>query len=227
METVLVVAAHPDDEVLGCGGTLARHAAAGDAVHVLFLADGVAARTAGGSVDPGALTARLDAAREAAAILGLAGVDALGLPDNRLDTVPLLDLVQAVERVLARLDPQIVYTHHHGDLNIDHRLAHQAVLTACRPLPGCSVHTLRCFEVPSSTEWQAPGAAPFEPNLFIDVTATLDRKRRALQAYGAELRTFPHPRSIEAIEALGRWRGASAGLAHAEAFVVARQIVAG
>lgn len=223
MAVILVAAAHPDDEVLGCGGTLARHAAAGDEVHVLFLADGESSRTA--NPNASAIDARLACARAAAAVLGITSIRALGLPDNRLDRLALLDIIQPVERYLSELRPDIVYTHHGGDLNIDHRLAHQALLTACRPLPGQVVKEIRCFEVPSSTEWHTPGGEPFVPNLYVDIEAVRERKLQALNAYGHELRPFPHSRSLQAIEALGCWRGAMAGLVHAEAFFIARKII--
>lgn len=221
-DTVLVVAAHPDDEVLGCGATLARHAAAGDRVHVLILADGVGARQDG----PGeAAAARMQAARDAAACLGVEPPRLLDLPDNRLDSLPLLDIVQRVEAVVAELRPRVLYTHHAGDLNIDHRIAHQAVMTACRPVPGACWRRIFCFEVASSTEWQTPRAQDaFLPNWYVDAGATLARKLEALQAYADELRPWPHPRSLQAVEYLARWRGASVGMEAAEAFMLARAI---
>lgn len=221
MAIILVVAAHPDDEVLGCGGTIARHAAAGDEVHVLFLADGESSRLQ--VPDPVAVESRLASARVAAGILGVTEIHALGLADNRLDSLPLLDIVQPVERLVQKLEPETVYTHHHGDLNIDHRIAHQAVMTACRPLPGQSVKAIYCFEIPSSTEWQTPGMESFAPNVFVNIISSLECKRRALQAYSSEMRPFPHPRSIEFVSAQECIRGGAAGLDRAEAFVLVRQ----
>lgn len=217
---VLVIAAHPDDEVLGCGGTLARHAAEGDEVHVLFLADGESARGADGT----AIAQRRDMACRAARALGTHPPRFLGLADNRLDGMDLLDIVQPIEAVIAELAPTRVYTHHGGDLNIDHRRAHQATLTACRPQPGTPVCGLYAFEVPSSTEWAGPGPTPFVPTRFVDITGHLTAKATALAAYNAELRRFPHARSTEGLEALARWRGVSAGLGAAEAFMVIREI---
>ena len=144
---VLVVAAHPDDEALGCGATMARHAARGDTVCGLFMADGVGAR--GSTIG---LEARRAAAEAAARVLGAEPPRVLGFPDNRLDTVALLDIVQAVEGVLAEVQPDVIYTHHGGDLNIDHVIAHRAVMTAARPVPGQPVRAVYGFEVPSSTE---------------------------------------------------------------------------
>lgn len=224
---VLVVAAHPDDEVLGCGGTMARHAAEGDLVHALILAEGLTSRDAardragrGGELSELAL-----AAQRANAALGVRSLELLDFPDNRMDGAELLDVVKAVEARLAALKPAIVYTHHGGDVNIDHRVTHQAVVTACRPVPGASVRELLFFEVASSTEWQPPGSAPsFQPNQFVDIGATLAAKRLALAAYAGEMRPWPHARSIEAVEHLAGWRGASCGCAAAEAFVVGRRL---
>ncbi len=219
--SVLVVAAHPDDEVLGAGGTLARHGRDGDEVHVIFLADGVGAR---GTRSEGELSARKDSARMAADLLGLASLHFLDRPDNRLDTVPLLDIVQEIEARMEEVRRAPVYTHHGGDLNVDHRIAHQATLTACRPLPGASVKAIYAFEVPSSSEWSSPqiGGA-FEPRRLVGIDINL--KLQALNCYDQELRNFPHPRSVEAVAALARWRGANAGLEAAEAFDVIREII--
>jgi LmbE family N-acetylglucosaminyl deacetylase len=221
MNTVMVVAAHPDDEVLGCGGTLARHAAAGDRVELLLVADGVTGRAEAASKAEQA--ARLAAAEAAARALGARPPRSLLFPDNRLDTVALLDVVRRIEECMAEVRPDIVYTHHAGDLNIDHELVHRAVLTACRPLPGSTVRALYTFEVLSSTEWR-PGARPFDPVRYVDIGATLERKMAALRCYGAEMRPFPHARSYEAVEALAKLRGAQAGMAAAEAFGVLRAI---
>lgn len=222
--TVLVVAAHPDDEVLGCGGTIARHGRDGEAVHLVFLADGVSSRDPSG--DHGAEVARRrDAARRAARILGASSVTFNDLPDNQLDTVPLLDVARLVESVVAEHNPSLIYTHHRHDLNVDHRRVHQAVMTACRPIPGSHVLTVLAFEVPSSTEWATPGPAEaFIPNWFEDTSETLGLAVEALQAYAEETRDWPHPRSPEALVHLSRWRGSSVGLPAAEAFMLARHL---
>ena len=219
-KTVLVVAAHPDDEALGCGGTIARLSASGSKVHILFLADGETAR-AGASKDM--LAKRRRIATEAAAKLGAQNPGFLDFPDNRLDSVDLLDVVQAIEKHASGIGPELVLTHFGGDLNVDHRACAEAVLTAFRPVPDQSVRSILAFEVPSSTEWRvAAGPTGFAPNAFFDVSATLDVKRSALEIYAREMRDFPHPRSVEAVEALARWRGATVGVGAAEAFVVLR-----
>ena len=191
-ETVLAIVAHPDDEALGAGGTLARHAAKGDAVHILFLADGVGAR----GDDKAAAERRAKAARLAASALRAREPEFLGLPDNRLDRLELLDIIQPIENVIRKIAPQTIYTHHAGDLNIDHGLCHRAVLTACRPLPGSTVLRIYAMEVPSSTEWSSPHSGnAFMPTHFVEISGTQAAKRRALEAYGEEMRPFPHPRS--------------------------------
>ena len=226
MPSILVVAAHPDDEVLGCGGVLARHAAEGDTVHVLIVAEGATARDS--ERDPRGrepeLTALKAAASRAAAEIGAEKPRILGLPDNRLDSLPLLDVIKPIEAVVEAVAPEIVYTHHAGDLNVDHRIVHQATVTACRPLPGSPVRALYAFETVSSTEWQTAGET-FRPQRWVDIGPFLDRKLRALDAYQAEMRPFPHARSREAVEALARVRGAAVGLRAAECFVVVREVV--
>lgn len=223
-ERILVVAAHPDDEVLGCGGTLALLAGRGAQLHVAFLADGVFSRD---SV-PGQeeeLEARRAAARKACDVLGVQSVSFGDFPDNRMDGVTLLDIVKPVETLIVRHRPDTVFTHHAGDVNIDHRRTHEAVVVACRPQQGHPVRTLLFFEIPSSTEWQPPGSAPaFVPNWFVDVSATLERKLIALDAYAAELRPWPHPRSKPGVEYMARWRGATIGADAAEAFVLGRHL---
>lgn len=226
-QNVLVVAAHPDDEVLGCGGTIARHADSGDPVHVLIVAEGATSRQQQRDRDEvdGYLSALAKAAQTAGAILGVAGVELLDLPDNRLDSLDRLDLIKRIEERIARYQPQVVYLHHAGDVNIDHRRLHEAVVTACRPTPGQPVRRLLSYEVASSTEWQPPGSAPaFQPNWFVDITVEWARKRQALEAYAAEMRPWPHARSIAALEHLARWRGAQVGVEAAEAFCLLRQL---
>jgi len=227
-KTILAVAAHPDDEVLGPGGTLARHAAQGDAVHVLLLSTGATARdqSRGASARGDELAALSAAARSVATVLGAAPPRFAGLPDNRMDSLDLLDVIKAVEEVVDELAPEIVFTHHGGDLNVDHRITHQAVVTACRPLPGASVRAIYGFETLSSTEWaSADSTTPFQPQRFVDISQHLETKLRALAAYETEMRAFPHPRSTDGVSALARLRGATVGVAAAEAFRVVRELV--
>lgn len=227
---VLVVAAHPDDEVLGCGGTIARHSAAGDEVSILIVAEGATSRDAAGDATArvAALSGLRVAATDAAAVLGARPPRLGDLPDNRLDTVAMLDVVKVVEEAMRRESPTVVYTHHGGDLNVDHRVVFKAVLTATRPLPDSSVRAVYAFETLSSTEWSVPAIGPpFVPNHFVDISDHLKHKHEALRCYASEMRLFPHSRSHEAVEALARLRGAGSGLAAAEAFAVVREIVTG
>jgi N-acetylglucosamine malate deacetylase 1 len=218
---VLVVAAHPDDEVLGCGATVARHVEQGNAVEILILGTGALSRDGARPGEPARLARQ---AEEASRILGARQVRVLDLPDNRFDSVDLLEIVKRVEAEIRRLDPEVVYTHHAGDLNVDHRRTFQAVMTASRPQGPGGVRKILSFEVPSSTEWQSPtSGVGFSPNTFVDVGRTIDRKVAALKAYTEEVRPFPHPRSPEAVRALGAWRGATVGFLAAEAFVLVRE----
>ena len=224
-QTILILAAHPDDEVLGCGGTIAKLADEGAIIHVAFLADGVFSRVGETAIQQEELNVRRAAAQEACSILGVRSVSFGNFPDNRMDTVALLDITKAAEKLIAEHQPNTVFTHHAGDVNIDHRRMHEAVVTACRPQHGHPVKTLLCFEVPSSTEWQPPGSATaFMPNWFVDITASLERKLTALDAYASELRPWPHPRSRQGVEHLARWRGATIGVDAAEAFMLGRQL---
>lgn len=224
MKKVLVVAAHPDDETLGAGGVIAKHITLGDSVSVLILGEGVASRKEHGedySKEREAL--RADANR-ALAKLGVTDVSFLDFSDNSFDVVPLLKIIKAVERAIAEKRPDIVYTHHWGDLNVDHRITFDAVLTACRPL-GNTVKKILCFEVPSSTEWNAQTVEnAFMPNAFVDITEVLEKKISALKEYKSEMRPYPHPRSLEGIEILAKMRGLAIGRKAAEAFEIVREI---
>ena len=227
MTCVLVVAAHPDDEVLGCGGTIARHSDEGDQVQVLIFAEGSTSRQKQRDRLQAAdeLYSLAEAAKTAGAILGAEGIELLDFPDNRLDSLDRLDLVKRIEERIDRHQPQVVYVHHAGDVNVDHRRLHEAVVTACRPTPGHPVRRLLSFEVASSSEWQPPGSAPaFQPSWFVDISNHWQRKREALVAYSSEMRSWPHARSLEALEHLARWRGAQVGVEAAEAFCLLRQL---
>jgi len=229
--SVLVVAAHPDDEVLGAGGAIAWHRRRGDAVSVLIMGEGLGARyatqerlrTAGGRQ---VVRLREEMAR-AHRTLGVTQTFQQQFPDNRFDSVDLLELVKAVEAVTRRVRPRIVYTHHAGDLNVDHRLTCEAVLTACRPLAGETVERILSFEVLSSTEWAPPRAdRAFVPNVFLDISAVMDRKLKAMACYRSELRPATHPRSLAAMAHQAKlWGAKMGGVAAAEAFVLLRELV--
>ena len=221
MKTVLVVAAHADDEALGCGGTIARHVEEGDAVHLVLMADGVNSRRETSETD---FARRIEASKRVQSILGISSSQSLELPDNQMDSAPLLEIVQKLEPILEEIQPSVVYTHHYGDLNIDHRLTHVAVMTVCRPVPGSSVREIYGFEVLSSTEWATQQGSPFLPNYFVDITQQLQTKLDALEAYAEEMRKTPHSRSMAHVEVLAHHRGYSIGVDAAEAFELYRII---
>jgi LmbE family N-acetylglucosaminyl deacetylase len=220
-ETVLVVVAHPDDEVLGCGGTICRHVAEGDNVHLMVLSNGVDSRIGVNNLD---LELRRIATQKAQDILKIDSLETFDFPDNQMDAVPLLEIIKALDPVFLKIRPSIVYTHHYGDLNIDHRITQQAVMTACRPKPEFFVKQIYGFEVLSSTEWATPQAHPFLPTLFVDISDHLYVKLNALKAYDLEMESAPHSRSVEHAELLARHRGQSVGVFAAEAFVPYRMI---
>lgn len=225
---ILFVVAHPGDELLGAGATLIRHLRGGARVGLVVLGEGVASRwdTAEHSADRETAQQGLKSALQLV-------VDRLGLhawyyyrfEDNRFDSHDLLDLVKVVETVVGRHQPHTIYTHHPADLNVDHRLTYEAVVTALRPQSNCPVKTLFSIETPSSTDWGAGlGHGSFVPNWFEAVDATLDDKMELLQIYGSELRPDPHPRSLEGIRDQAAYWGRRAGIGRAEAFVLQRHI---
>jgi LmbE family N-acetylglucosaminyl deacetylase len=223
---VLIVAAHPDDEVLGCGGTMARLAQAGSEVYVAILGEGITSRYDRREQASQALVDRLRVlTRTVAAGLGVKEVFTFDLPDNRFDTVPLLDIVKLVEEVVGKVRPAAVYTQHGGDLNMDHVVTHRATLTATRPTAECPVKAVYAYEVASSSEWAFQQFAPvFRPNVFVDISSTLEAKIQAMQAYESEARPFPHPRSPEALRAAAMRWGTVVGVGAAEAFQCIREV---
>ena len=224
---VLVVVAHPDDEVLGCGGSMAKWAQAGNDVHVIILSEGITSRDdiRDRNKRQTELSALAKSAVKSADILSLKSINLFDFPDNRMDSIHLLEVVKKIESVVDELKPDHVVTHHGGDLNIDHRIVHQAVITACRPIPDHPVKRILTFESPSATEWQFSSAKNiFSPNWFEDISRTLDFKIKALKAYQSEIREWPHARSVKAVEHLAKWRGATVGCEAAEGFYLVRGI---
>ena len=222
---VLVVAAHADDEVLGCGGTIAMHVARGDVVvvHILSVSDG--SRSDEGQLGP---ESRRVSAHSAAAILGVSTLIVDNLPDNRFDSVSRLEIVQRIEQTVAAHRPTIMYTHSMSDLNADHCTTAEASITAARPYPGQSVEEILSFEVRSSTDWaEASGHSEgFNPNCWVTLSDdAVEHKLTALGAYNQEMRVFPHARSPQAISAQLVYRGSQVGWDAAEAFRTLRRIV--
>ncbi len=224
---VLVIAAHPDDEVLGCGGTMARLAKEGHEVYIAILGEGITSRYQQREQADQALIEALHArSQQVAEMLGAKEWFLYSLPDNRFDTVPLLDVIKIIESLIKRLQPQVIYTHHSGDLNVDHVVLHRAVLTATRPMAGHPVREIYTFQVPSSTEWAFGQFRPaFSPNVFVDISATLETKIQGMEIYESEARAFPHPRSPEALRAIARQWGSVVGLNAAETFEIVRMIL--
>lgn len=223
-DKVAVIVAHPDDEVLAFGGTICRHAELGEPVSVLFLATGLAARTEHGAVDQKALAQLRVEARKAGDIMGVKSIEFGEFPDNRMDSVPLLDIVKRISAFIDAVDPTVLYTHHIGDLNIDHSLVARAVITACRPVPGARVRKVYAGEILSSSEYSLPQHR-FLPTTYVGIDRYIDRKRDALSCYSTEVRYWPHPRSIKAVALLARLRGSECGLEAAEALLLLREIV--
>lgn len=221
---ILIVAAHPDDEILGCGGVIARLVKGGCEVYTLILGEGVTSRDKKRNVSKRRKEINLlkKQSIEANKIVGVKKVYFSHLPDNRFDTVPFLDIVKIIEDIKDKLKPEIVFTHYGNDLNIDHRIIYEAVITATRPLKNELVKEIYSFEVISSTEWNYP--LTFFPDVFFDITETINQKLEALQKYSLELREFPHPRSIESVKLNAKMWGVKVGLVYAEAFKLVRVV---
>lgn len=219
---ILIIAAHPDDEVLGCGGVAAKYAALKDEVYCLILGEGENSRS--NQIEKLKIKKLQQDGQAAAEILGIKEIFFHNFPDNSFDSVPLLSIIKIIEEYLKKIKPNIIYTHFENDLNIDHRLTFQAVLTACRPCNNFSPKEIYSFEVLSSTEWQAKQRKQFTPNYYVDIKNTISKKKEALKKYRSEIRDYPHSRSVEGIEIQARYRGLEAGLESAEAFCLVRKI---
>jgi len=220
----MVIAAHPDDEVLGMGATMARLINECDSrVRVVILGEGIAARQEKDDQEA-KLRAHKQNILKAQKVLGYHELETYSFPDNAFDSVPLLDIVKAVEKEKNQFKPDFIFTHHFGDLNIDHRKTFEAVITATRPLESESVQGVLSFEVPSATEWQGANISKdFLPNVFIQISDThLRSKQKAMESYEFERRLYPHPRSPEALEVIAKRWGINTGVSYAEAFYLVR-----
>jgi LmbE family N-acetylglucosaminyl deacetylase len=195
---------------------MVRHADAGDTVHILILFGDGTARDA----------PRRAAAAQAARILGAHPPQFAGFPENRSDTIPLAEIITAIEKCAAELKPEVAYVSHGGNLNVDHQTSFRAAVTALRPVPGLCVSVIYAYEVLSSTDWAPAGLGEaFQPNRFVEITGQLERKLKALEAYGEEMRPAPHATSLDGVRNLAGYRGGAAGLATAEAYEVVRERV--
>ncbi|MCS3710961.1 PIG-L deacetylase family protein [Salinibacter ruber] len=225
-KSILVVAAHPDDEVLGCGGTIARRVEEGHDVYIAVLGEGITSRYEDrDDADQALVESLASTSREVGEFLGAEKVYLDEFPDNRFDTVPLLKVIKSIEDLIDTVHPEVVYTQHGGDLNIDHNVVYRATLTATRPMIECPVREVYAYEVASSTEWAFQEfSPPFRPNTFVEIEDTLDRKVEAMQMYETEARSYPHPRSPKSLRAIARNWGRTAGMQAAEAFELVRSV---
>jgi len=224
MNKILIISAHPDDEVLGCGGTVERLNKEGHTIYTLILGEGVTSRDDLRDIkkrEKNILELKGEA-KKANAILGVKEVFFHNFPDNRFDTVPFLDIVKVIEKIKNNIKPDIIFTHYEKDLNIDHQITYRAVITATRPLEEETVKEIYSFEIPSSTEWSYP--LSFSPNTFYDISETIDIKLKALEEYKTELKKYPHPRSLEGVKLNAKYWGMKVGLEYAEAYKTVRII---
>ena len=217
---ILIVCAHPDDEVLGCFATVAKLIKEGYEAYTLILSEGKTSR------EIKDVQAEIDVLNDeiikANKTIGVKKVYTESFADNRFDSVDLLDIVKAVSKVKDEVKPDIIFTHYENDLNIDHQITYKAVITATRPMKDESVKEIYSFEILSSTEWNYP--LSFSPDVFFDVSDTLELKKKAMLEYGSELCEYPHPRSIEGIELNAKYHGMRIGVDKAEAFKSVRVI---
>ena len=221
---ILIVAAHPDDEILGCGGTIARLVNEGYEAYTLILGEGITSRdNIRDREKRGKEIKKLkEQIYEANEIIGVEEVFTYNFPDNRFDSVDLLDVVKVVEKIKNEIKPEIVFTHFENDLNIDHHITYKAVITATRPMEYETVKEIYSFEILSSTEWNYP--LSFKPNVYFDIKDTLKFKLQAMSKYSSELRKYPHPRSLKSIDIKAKERGMEVGFIDAEAFELVRKV---
>jgi LmbE family N-acetylglucosaminyl deacetylase len=227
-QRILVIAAHPDDEVLGMGGTLLRHKLHGDMISVMFMSDGVSGRDPIYDPEKRAkeIQERKAMAFKAGVLYGCDDFEFLDLPNLRMDREYLLELTKKIENKIDSFLPDIVYTHFSSDTNIDHCVTHKACVVALRPIPSRKVSSLRLFEISSSTEYSVMSSGnDFLPNLYIDVSDFKKNKLELIRCYEYEMRAFPHPRSEKALAARDIFRGTSVGIKAAEAFLEVRRII--
>lgn len=216
----MIVAAHPDDEALGCAGLIGKIKKDGSEFAIVFMTDGISSRV----TDDIDILKRQQGGDKALDFINPDYRHVFDYPDNQMDTVPLLQIVKDISKCISEFKPEVVITHWSGDLNIDHRITYQSVVTAIRPEPGQSVQQLWCFEVNSSTDYIA-GNQVFSPNLFVDITDFWSFKEDCLACYSGEIRPYPHSRSVEAIKAKAITRGSQVGVRMAEAFLCERHII--
>ena len=221
---ILIVASHPDDEVLGCFGTVARLIKEGYEAYTLILGEGKTSRDEKRVVENKTdeielLNTEIHKANKA---IRIKKVFIESFPDNRFDSVDLLDIVKVISKVKEEIQPSIIFTHFENDLNIDHRITYQAVITATRPMKDECVKEIYSFEILSSTEWNYP--LSFNPDTYFDISDTIDLKIDAMKEYKSELCEYPHPRSLEGIELNAKYQGMRVGKKYVEAFKCVRVV---
>ena len=223
---VLTIAAHPDDELLGCAGTVNRMVNNGCDAWALILSTGINSRSAAGESNEDEINRLRINARKSANIIGYKDIFFENYDDNRMDNYNLLDIIKTIESYVKKLKPQLIFTHHPSDVNIDHGIVNRAVITATRPIKDTVVKKIYTFETLSSTEWAFGQLGDdFSPDTFVDIKENLSIKTTAFQQYDSEVCDYPHPRSLEMIKILAQMRGSAVGLDYAEAFRLVREII--
>lgn len=225
MKKILVIAAHPDDEVLGMGGTIAKLVKSGSVVDVLIVTDGSSSQYRDSDHLAVIIEAKKKETRNCADILGVRDIYYGELPDMKLDATPHIRINKAIEDVIDKVQPDTVFTHFWGDVNCDHQNVYKSTLVTVRPLMGQVVKEVNCYRVPSSTEW-TPNKADtmFMPNVFVDITEVAEQKYKAFACYTTELRDYPHPRSVQYLRETDKAAGLRVGLFAAEEFVLLRKL---
>ncbi|MEQ8190918.1 MAG: PIG-L deacetylase family protein [Candidatus Eremiobacterota bacterium] len=217
---ILVIAAHPDDEVYGMGGTIAKLSSLGHQVYTLIVTEGCSTQYPN---SPQIIEVKKEEALQCSRILNVKETIFGNLPDMKLDSLPHVEINAVIEKAIKTVKPDVVYTHHKGDINKDHRLVYESTLVACRPTPGQCVRKLLSYQVPSSTEWCGSNAEEiFIPNIFEEIEAFAEVKYQAISVYQTEIREYPHPRSLEYVRVWDQSTGMKVGLKQAEAFNLIR-----
>jgi len=225
MKKIMLVAAHPDDELLGSAGTLLLFKKKGYKIKIIFLSDGESSREVGKKKLYKLINKRKKQAIKISKLCKFEEPMFAEFPDNRLDTVPILKIIKFIENEIRKFKPKILITHNENDLNIDHKLAFKAVITATRPSTKTFIQSIYCFETPSSTENNFSRLkVNFNPNLYFDISKFLNKKIKLLKIYKDEIKKYPHSRSLEGIKVLAKYRGTQIGVKYAEAFYLLRKL---
>lgn len=226
MKKILVFAAHPDDELLGCGATLLKYQKKGFKIKIIFFGDGESSRNIKKKNFLKSIIVREKQAEKVSKKGKFEKPIFIRFPDNRLDTIPLLDIVKFIEKQIKQNKPEIIFTHFENDLNIDHQIIYNAVITATRPLSKTFVKKIYSFEVSSSTDFilSRKQKKIFNPNLYFNVESTIDKKINLLKLYKGEIKKWPHARSLKSIKNLAMYRGSQVGIKYAEAFITVREL---